>query len=92
MRVPRTIHLLGHDWRVEFVPPEKLAAIIRETSPVEADDGYFVAYWNIQHRAIWVDGTIPRGNFCDPCARVLGQLHHIIRVDVTNQKPKEEGD
>ena len=39
-----------------------------------------------------LDGTIMRGNFCDPCARVLGQLHHIIRVDVTNQKPKEEGD
>ena len=59
MRVPRTIHLLGHDWRVEFVPPEKLAAVIRETSPMEPGDGYYVAYWNIQHRTIWIDGTIP---------------------------------
>lgn len=75
MKQPKTLHILGHDWLVEFVPPEKLAAVIRETSPVEADNGFFVAYWNIQHRTIWIDGTIPHNMMLEA---VLHETAEII--------------
>lgn len=39
-----------------------------------------------------LDGTIMQGKFCDPCAQVIGQLHHIIRVAVIDKKTKKEGD
>ncbi len=37
-----------------------------------------------------LDGAILRGSFCDACARVLGTLHHIIRVSVI--PPTKGGD
>lgn len=59
MRQPRIIHLMGHDWRVEFVPPEKLAAIIKENADIDAVDCCYAAFWCAQRRAIWLDGTLP---------------------------------